>query len=187
MYEIEGQLHANRIWVDDFSGVREYQFTGGAAFKQVSKCFELFKLEVKLEDCTQRQVFGCTPDCTSSTNFDGSNIIFAIPLGYMGNGFYNSNKQLIAYDYDGLLDYFRTRTGTTDVNDVDTEEMECTAYKVLSVTSTADIDTHIYFDAPASANKVHGVVVTGINDLCAYLPQVCIVPVQGIWAVEEPV
>lgn len=187
MYEIEGQLHANRIWVDDFSGVQEYQFTGGAAFKQVSKCFEFFKLEVKLEDCTQRQVFGCTPNCITSTNFDGSNKIFVIPANYSSNGFYDSYKQLIAYDYDGLLDYFRTRTGTTGVSDVDTEDMDCTAYKVLSVTSTGDIDTHIYYDAPVASNKVYGVLAANINDLCTYLPKTCDVPAQGVWTVEEPV
>lgn len=148
MYEIEGQLHANRIWVDDFSGVREYRFAGGVAFKQVSKCFELFKMGVTLEDCTQRQVFGCMPNCITAPNFDGSNKIFAISASYSGNGFYNSNKQLIAYDYEGLLNYFRTRTGATEVSDVDTEEMNCSAYKVLSVKSGEDIDTHIYYDAP---------------------------------------
>ncbi len=187
MYEIEGQLHANRIWVDDFSGVREYQFAGGVAFKQVSKCFELFKLSVTLEDCTQRQVFGCTPDCITTTNFDGSNKIFAIPATYNGNGFYNSNKQLIAYDYDGLLDYFRTRNGAMQVNDVDMEDMTCTAYKVLSVTSGVDIDTHIYYDAPILSNKVYGVAAADINDLCTYLPKLCMLPVPGAWTIEEPV
>ncbi len=187
MYEIEGQLHANRIWVDDFAGVREFQFAGGVAFKQVSKCFELFKLEVTLEDCTQRQVFGCTPGCITTTNFDGSNKIFAIPATYSGNGFYNSNKQLIAYDYDGLLDYFRSRNGAAQVNDVDMEDMGCTAFKVLSVTTGVDIDTHIYYDAPVATNKVYGVVATDINELCAYLPQICDIPTQGVWTVEEPV
>lgn len=179
MYEIEGQLHANRIFIDDFSGVREYRYPGGTPMKQVSKCFELFKLEATLEDCTQRQVFGCAPGCITNVNFDGSDKLFAIPASYSGGGFYNSNRELIAADYDGLLDYFRTRTGATGVNDVDTGSMNCSAYKVVGVSSTGQIDTHIYYDGPVANNKVYGVVAGNINDMCSYLPAICAVPAPG--------
>ncbi|HEY9176458.1 MAG TPA: hypothetical protein VIN07_02150 [Flavipsychrobacter sp.] len=185
MYEIEGQLHANRIWVDDFAGVREFQFAGGVAFRQVSKCFELFKLEVTLEDCTQRQIFGCKPGCKTSPNFDGSDKIFALPGTYNGGGFYNSTKQLIANDYGGLLDYFRTRNGVTHVEDVNTVLLNCDVYKVLSVSSNAYVDTHIYYDAPKAVNKVYARNVEAINDLCVGLPAVCAVPVAGSFSVAE--
>jgi len=176
MYEIEGQLHANRIWVDDFSGIREYRFPGGTAFKQVSKCFELFKLEVALEDCTQKQIFGCKPDCNTSPNFDGSDKIFVLPGAYNGGAFYNSQKQLIANDYDGLLDYFRTRNGVTNVNDIDTASISCDLYKAFGVTSGAYIDSYIYYDAPTPVNKVHGRNADNINYLCTGLPAVCALP-----------
>ncbi len=185
MYEIEGQLHANRIWVDDFSGVREYQFAGGTAFKQVSKCFEFFKLEVALEDCTQRQIFGCMPDCKTSQNFDGSDKIYVLPGTYNGGAFYNSSKQLIANDYQGLLDYFRTRNGVTHVNDIDTVSIGCDVYKVFGVTSDGYIDAYIYYDAPAPVNKVHARNADNIIDLCAGLPAVCALPAAVSFSVAE--
>lgn len=187
MYEIEGQLHANRIFIDDSGGVREYRYAGGTPMKQVSKCFELFKLEATLEDCMQRQVFGCTPGCSTLAAFDGSNVIFAIPANYAGGAFYNSNKQMVATDADGLIDYFRTRSGAMQVNDIAMDDMQCSAYKVLGITSTGLIDTHIYFDAPIATNKVYGVTVNDINDLCSNLPRICIAPVAGLLTVTIPV
>lgn len=187
MYEIEGQLHANHIYVDDFSGTGEYRFDGGVAFKQVSKCFELFKLEVVLQDCEQRQVFGCGESCGDETNFDGSDILFAIPAGYNGGAFFNSNGVQVANDYNGLLDYLRTRDGVSNVSDVEMEDMECTAYKVVSVSSTGATDTYIYYDAPVQANKIYGVQAADINDICATLPATCTRPIPGVWMVAEPV
>ena len=185
MYEIEGQLHANRIWVDDFAGMREFQFGGGIAFKQVSKCFELFKLEVALEDCTQRQIFGCKPGCKSAPNFDGSDKVFVLPGTYNGGGFYDTNKQLIAGNYDELLDYFRTRNGVSHVNDVDTGTLSCDMHKVLSVTSSAYIDSHIYYDMPIGSTKVYARNAEDINDLCTGLPVVCMLPSMGSITIAE--
>lgn len=184
MYEIEGQLHANSLFIDDFAGVREYQYAGGTPMKQISNCFELFKLEATLQDCTQRQVFGCQEKCYPTKNPDGSNIMFVIPAAYNGGGFYNSTRQLVATDYTGLIDYLRTRTGATAAEDVDTGSMDCAPYKVISVTSAGQVDSHIYYDAPAAGNKVYGVVVNNLNDLCAGLPAVCAKPVAGVIEVD---
>ena len=184
MYEIEGQLHANRIYVDDFAGVREYRYSGGTPMKKIGNCYELFKLEAVMEDCTQRQVFGCKPDCTANGNFDGSNLIYAIPALYSGGAFYNSNKEMVAADYAGLMDYLRTRNGVAAVNDVAMDDMDCAAYKVVSVTTDGDVERHIYYDAPLANNKVFGRVVSDINELCSYLPKVCAVPVAGEFAVS---
>lgn len=187
MYEIEGQLHANRIYVDDFSGVREYRFAGGTPMQQINNCFELFKLAATIEDCTQRQVFGCDADCDTNNNFDGSNMMFAIPATYNGGGFYNSHGEQVAHDYEGLMDYLATRDGATSVDDVSMAGMACSAYKVVSITSAGQIDTHIYHDAPVMGNKIYGRQVSDINELCASLPDVCIAPVAGALTVEVPV
>lgn len=184
MYEIENQLHANKLYIDDFAGLREYQYAGGTPMKQISKCFELFKLEATLQDCTQRQVFGCAENCSKAVNFDGSNIVFAIPASYNEGGFYNSNKEYVATNYTELMDYLRTRTGATAVNDVDTVTMNCTPYKVVSVTSEGQIDSHIYHDAPIASNKVFGKTASNINDLCAGLPIICNKPTAGTITIE---
>lgn len=187
MYEIEGQLHANRIYIDDMSAVREYRFTGGTVMRQLSKCFELFKLEAKLEDCTQRQVFGCDADCSEQLNFDGSHAMYAIPANYSGGQFFNSTGEAIADDYNGLIDYLRTRDGVTATNDVDTTSLNCTVHKVVSVTTSGQPDTHLYYDAPTTSNKVKAVVVNDINELCNYLPVICTAPALGAWDVTIPV
>ncbi|MCB9047207.1 MAG: hypothetical protein H6550_13825 [Chitinophagales bacterium] len=185
MYEIEGQLHGNRIYIDDFSGAREYQYAGGTPFKQISKCFELFKLETTLEDCTQRQIFGCGA-CEEQLNFDGSNKIFAIPADYDEGGFYNSLKEKIADDYEGLMDYFSTRNGALGVSDIDTGTMNCSAYKVLAVSSVGQIDSCLYYDSPVIAHRITGLVVDDINDLCDYLPAICVKPATSAFTVTVP-
>lgn len=187
MYELEGQLHANRLFVDDFSGVKEYHYSGGTPVKQLNKCFELFKLEATLEDCSQRQVFGCAPGCNTNTSFDGSNMMFAIPADYNNGGFYNSNGERVAHNYEGLMDYFRTRDGASAINDIDTGSMQCSVYKVLSVTSSAQIDTHIYYDNPVPGNKIYGQQVADISEFCAGLPNICACPVVGSFTVALPV
>lgn len=187
MYELEGQLHANKIYIDDFSGIREYRYSGGTPMRQVSKCFELFKLEANMEDCTQRQLFGCDVDCNKQLNFDGSHMVFAIPADYEGGGFYNSNGELVAVDYDGLQDYLRTRDGAIAVSDIDTAGLSCDAYKVVSVTSIGQIDTHLYYDIAVPGKKIYGVVVSDINELCAYLPKVCTKPAIGVYSVTEAI
>lgn len=186
MYELEGQLHANTIMVDDFRATAYYSFAGGTPMKQVNKCFELFKLEATLEDCTQRQIFGCSADCNTSNNFDSSNMMFAIPATYDDGGFFNSNGEKVANDYDGLIDYFRTRDGATNVNEPDTGDMNCTAYKVFSVTSAGQVDSFIYHDAPVRGNRVYGQRVGDINELCAGLPVVCMKPLTGEISVSVP-
>lgn len=185
MYEIEGQMHANHIYVDDFNTIKEYQFAGGATFSQVNKCFELFKLQTALEDCTQRQIFGCGTGCDDATNPDGSQLIFAIPATYRGGAFYDEQKQLVANDYDGLLVYFRSKNSVTDVQDVDTSGMSCTVYKVFSVTAGGYIPGSFYYDERTASHRVFGTVVSDIDELCAEVVPQCSQPEQGVFAVEE--
>lgn len=187
MFEIEGQLHANRIFIDDFKNIREYRYAGGTPMKQLSKCFELFKLETTLEDCTQRQIFGCKENCTVTTNPDGSNLMFAIPSDYNGGGFFDEQKEKIADDYDGLLNYLRTRNGMTDTQDVNTASMNCSVYKVASVTGSGLLPSHIYYDAPVPGKRIFGSVVSDINDFCGDLQDHCQQPVVGVYEVTIPV
>lgn len=181
MYEIEGQLHANHIWVDDYNTYREYRYDGGTPFKQVHKCFELFKLEAMMQDCTQRQIFGCAP----CDNTAGS-MYYMIPASYSGGAFYADNGTLMANDYDGLLLYYNSLYGAV-AEDADTTGMSCDVYKLMKVSGYAVQQQPFYFDAPLSANKVYGRVVTSTEELCAGLGPVCIKPVAGTPVVADMV
>lgn len=183
MAEIENQLHANHIWVDDYTNYKEYQYAGGTAFKQIHKCAELFKLETMLEDCPQRQVFGCG-DCNNAVSYNGAMKIYAIPSSYSGGAFYNENKQLVADDYDTLLNYLRAHDGVTQADDTDISELDADLYKVVSVSGTAALPSFFYYDAPILRNRVYGRVVAEANDLIPQAPS-CKLPIAGDVTIED--
>lgn len=181
MFEIEGQLHANHIWVDDYTNYKEYRYSGGMPFKQVHKCFELFKLEATLEDCTQRQIFGC-----GTCNTTGS-LMYAVPVAYEGGTFFDDAGVLIAEDYEGLLVYFRGLNGVTEVADLDTDGMDCEVYKVFEVKGPGHIPRPFYYDSLLSANKVYGKMVSALNELCSTNGPVCKKPIAGTAVVADMV
>lgn len=183
MAEIENQLHANHIWVDDYTNYREYQFAGGTPFKQIHKCAELFKLETALQDCTQRQVFGCG-DCATGVGYTGAMKLFAIPTAYNGGAFYNESKRLVAEDYDGLLTFMRSQSGITQVDDVDISSIDCELYKVFGISGTETLPSFIYYDSTSPANKIYGRVVQNADELCANAVM-CTKPAMGEVVIED--
>ncbi len=184
MQELEGQLHSSRIWVDDYRTYKEYQFSGGTPLKQISKCFELFKLETVLEVCTQRQVFGCGADCTVAIGIDGSNLVYSIPESYNGGAFFGENKQMVAQDYDELLVYLRAQDGITDVHDIDISSIDCTIYKAIAISGNGYIPGSIYYDAATGNNRVFGAVVKELEDMCNGVLS-CSKPVTGIILIDD--
>lgn len=185
MTEIENQLHAGHIWVDDYTNYREYQFAGGVAFKQIHKCTELFKLETTLGDCTQRQVFGCG-DCNNTVSYNGAMKLYAIPAAYNGGSFYNENNQLVANDYDGLLNYLRALQGITQADDTDISELDADLYKVVSLSGVGSLPSFFYYDAPLQRNRVYGKVVENAGDLVSQ-GQSCKQPAAADLTIEDVV
>lgn len=187
MYELEGQLHANNIYIDDFKTIRRYEFAGGKPMKQIHECFELFKLETELQDCTQRQIFGCEADCKTHVNPDGSALMFAIPASYTGGAFYNENKELVAYDYDGLMTYFHSQEGVTDVQDADISTLTCNLHKVVSITGSGYLPGSIYYDSTIATKRVYGQRVDTLEELCSNAVPVCAQPAGGTITIEEAI
>lgn len=179
MAEIENQLHANHIWVDDYVNYKEYQYAGGTAFKQIHKCAELFKLETTLQDCTQRQVFGCG-DCANAVSYNGAAKMYAIPTSYAGGAFYGEGKQLVANDYTALLDYLRSQNGVTAVSESDEFDGY---YNVVSVFAERLLPSFFYYDAPIARNRVYARVVNGIDELVS--PVVCATPIADTLTQED--
>lgn len=196
MHEIEGQLCANHIYVDDFvNGVREFIYNGGQPFKKVdgaNSCTEVFKLETNLNGCVQRQIYGCVENCTTS----GIGYII-IPGSYQETGFYDDNGLLIAATLDGegtspyvtgLIQWLLGLTGITDVENLDLTGYECEpyTYAILQVTGTGFIPTSIYFDAAVPSNRIFTVFANSPADLCDYIGAIpCPKPVNGTVVIAD--
>lgn len=190
MYEIEGQLHANHLYVDDYvNGVREFVFNGGVPFKKVdgaNSCTEVFKLETTLNGCIQRQIYGCVENCTQS----GIGFII-IPGAYQETGFYSDSGLFIASQLDGegtspyvtgLIQWLLSQDGITNAEEIDISGFECEpyTYAIVQVEGTGLIPTSIYFDSPVPANRIYTVVTNSVSELCDYIGAIpCPKPVNG--------
>lgn len=178
MLEIEGQLHANKLWIDDYINQKEYIFSGGTPFAKVDgalDCTELFKLQTNLYECTQRQIFGCTTICEST-----SNGFLIIPASYNDGGFYDENGLLIATVLDGdeaspyavgLVQWLRSQDGITDVTVINITGYSCEdyTYAIVQIQGTGYIPTFIYIDNPSTANRLYTIVTNDTDVLCGYI------------------
>lgn len=176
MDELEGMLHADNIYISDFVTEKEYQFAGGTVCRLVSptvKCWELFKLETTLQDCTRRQIFGCGESCDnpSTTKF------FAIPTSYRGRGFFGENRAFIGPDYDTLLAYYAAQDGVVAVTDLSGDYAYL--YKAFSVESVAYIQQSFYMDSPTAPNRIFSGPYVPVE-----LP-VCKVPTSGGYTITS--
>lgn len=180
--EIENQLSASEIYVDDV----QYRYNGGAPFSMASECKDVFRLKTQLADCVQRQVFGCTPECTVS-NFDGAAKMYVVPSGYQGGYFYDESRALIAQDYDELLDYFRNLDGVYGVNELATSPLSCETYAAFSLLTYGYAPVSFYYDQPTNANRIYGTILESIDEICPTYGQTCAAPVITQTYVEEQV
>ncbi len=197
MLEIEGQLHANRLWVDDYINQKEYLFTGGTPFAKVEgalSCTELFKLETPLYECTQRQIFGCTTLCEATNNG-----YLIIPASYNDGGFYDENGTLIATVLDGtevspyavgLVQWLASQDGITSVTVIDITGYTCEdyTYAIVQVQGNGYIPTFIYIDSPTSVNRIYTNITNDADALCDYIGETpCAKPVLWNIAVTDMV
>lgn len=191
MYEIEAQLHANHIWVDDYTSnpIPEYIFNGGTPFRKVdgaNSCTEVFKLETTLNGCIQRQIYGCNETCESN-----SMGFLIIPAAYQEGNFYDDNGLLIAGTFDstgtspyvvGLLEWLRGQDGITNVEELDITGYDCEPYTfaIVQIEGNGLIPASVYFDAAVPANRIFTVITNSTADLCDYIGETpCAKPVNS--------
>lgn len=186
MREIENQLHANHISVTDFiKPEQELAYAGGTPFSQVSTCIEMFRFNTTLQECTQRQLFGCNEPC----NNDGS--LFALPDDYIeGEGLYSENGLLIGRSYEDLLIWFRNQDGITSVTDLTeqysspaTSPLECFPQGAFYVEGNGLIPTFFYYNSKTPGNRVYGIPGTNPELLCN--GNTCAMPVLGSYEVAK--
>lgn len=170
MAEIENQLHATEIWIDDFYSNKEYKYNGGTPFIQVNRCFELFKLAATMEECTQRQIVGCGDPCQPVTSYGGYDFLFVIPENFNGFGFYDESKNYIADDIDNLIVWLRGQDGITAADEVITSPTFCNINTVIGVSGTGYIPTFIYYDQPFAAKRIYSKYYEDVEAVCASAP-----------------
>lgn len=164
MDEIEMLFHGRDIYVNGIKVV----FAGGTVFDPLSK--ELpneYRLNVEVQECTQRIVYGCG---------DGGNCApivtkFIIPDDASGSIFYDSGLTKVASDYSGLLDYYRNQTDNIRVTDISgSVSLNCDYYKVFEVESYNNSPDYFYYDQSRPAYRVYGKIVQSDSELCSGLP-----------------
>lgn len=180
MSEIEGQLHANELYVEDIP----YEYAGGTPFKQIWNCDEVFKLKTTLENCTIRQIFGCTTGCATK-NYDGANAMYILPMNADTTTYRDENGVIVATSYADLLLYFRGLDGVSDVSDIDVSGLDCGVYKAFSITGNGYIPTSFYYDEAMPQNRIFSKVLASEDDICGEYGATCVMPVIGTVLVED--
>lgn len=183
MAEVENQLHAPEIWVDQFPELKQYQFAGGVAFKKPSgarECDEIFKLFTFLEDCRIRQVFGCPEPCFGSTGLSGFSSFFVVPANYVDGDFiYSESREVVGSSIDDLVDWIRNQSGMTDAGLIATSPLDCDYAAVIGF-SGANPPQSIYIDSVSPANRLFAVDLQTAQDVCDFTPVIsCPQPVIG--------
>jgi hypothetical protein len=84
-----------------------------------------------------------------------------------------------------MLNYIRSLNGVTSVDDIDISGIDCEPYAVFTVTGTGYIPTSFYYGVVQQTNRVFGVVVSDLDDVCDYVPVTCAKPVFGTITVED--
>lgn len=184
MFDLEGQLHSQYIWVQDVLGSNRYEFAGGVPFRKVegaNSCTEIFKLETEMQECRQRQVFGCSEPC-DSIGYEGYTNFFIIPSAYAGNGFYGDDRSYIAADTTGLIDYLRAFADVTDVAELAfSPASDCDYYAVIGVAGNGYLPNTIYYGIPTAANRIFAVSLDEASEVCNFVnPNNCATPVLGV-------
>lgn len=183
MDELEVQLHGNQIWVDDFNNYKEYIFNGGVALKQIvnGTCYDTFKLEATINDCTKRITYGCVVSCApQNTNY------YVIPSNYAGGLFYNQSCGVIAdliYEPSpavgtSLITWFQSQGLNAELVDASPVSCDYTAIIAVTPNTSSVIPSTIYYDSCGLNTQIQ-VLNVSLEDICDYIPQGCDAPVIG--------
>lgn len=189
MREIENQLCAPELWIDDYPVFKQYQYAGGTAFTKpdgIRSCEQYFKLEVILEDCTIRQTFGCNTKCTDVTGAEGYSSFFVVPDNYVdGNYFYNDAGEPIAQDLEALLNWFTFQNNVTDAQLISASPVECSYYAIIGLKGIGRLPNIIYVNNTSPASRLYSITADTLSEICELIPQVqCATPIIGAISLE---
>lgn len=166
MNEIENQLHAQNIYVEDI----RYEFNGGSVFNRVqipSSCQYVFNIVTTLNDCNIFQIHGCGTSCPTGTT---TNMSFIVPFG--ANTFYNDSKVLIG-DQSALETYFTNLPNVVSVTVLDSMDYDCTFTYGITVETNGFVPNTIYNDGTGQANRIYSLTDAQLADVCNFIAVPC--------------
>lgn len=150
MDEIERALLSNKITVSDRYSEYDFVFDGGEAFTDIVACWDRYKLDVTLRECTKRVDFSCGEPCGGTyTQY------YAIPIEYNGGGYWNDGKQRVAEDDNTLISYLEMQTGVIAVSNITSNYNGY--YIVLRVVTTSPmyLPMYLYYDSVSLGHMVY--------------------------------
>lgn len=182
--EIEAQLCAPEIWVNDYPTMKQYQYAGGKPFTKpdgIRSCEQYFKLEAVLEDCTIRQTFGCDDFCNDAVGAEGFSSFFVVPDNYVnGNYFYNDAGEPIAQSIEALVNWFEFQNNVTDAQLISASPVECSYYAIIGLKGVGRLPNIIYVNNNFPAARLYSITANTLSEICELIPQVkCATPIIG--------
>lgn len=179
MNEIENQLHAQHIFVEDV----QYEFNGGSVFDTIripGSCENRYNLVTQLNDCNIFQIHGCGTNCTTSV---GTNMSFIVVNN--GDAFYNDNKQLIGTTPEEVTNYFTNLPNVESVTVLDSMDYDCTFNYGITVEATGFVPNSIYAGGTSPSNRVYSLTDAQLADVCTYIVVPCGQVTIGTITIED--
>lgn len=188
MRELEDQLHASHIVVNNYNNInRHVEYAGGTPFGLVQvgfNCTPMYKLDATLNDCTMSQIFGCGDKCST----EGSAPLgLVIPAAQGMQQYYDENKNYLGNTAEELINYYATRPGVENVEVLNEEDYDCSFAAAFIVYGTEYIPTSVYVNGTRARNRVFGQSVAAMNELCRLIKPACATPYVGTVYMEDVV
>lgn len=186
MREIEGQLHANHIAINNYNGInRNVEFKGGTPFQLLRvgyNCDPFYKLDVTLNDCSVNQIFGCGDKCNTEGSAPMGMVVPAIQGAVQ---YYDENKNYLGATAEELINYYATRPGVENVEVLNTEDYDCSFETAFIVYGTEYIPTSVYVNGTRQSNRIFGQSLTAMSELCGLIKPACATPYIGTIFMED--
>lgn len=166
--ELEDAFHAPLIYVEG----RPYQFASGTVVSKVGReCWDLFKVDATLQDCTIRVDHGCGEPCSVVRTS-----VFAVPGSYRMTGFYDQNR----VPFESVAGYYQSFPVVESVTDV-SSDYPGTA-EAWAVVAHGPVPSFFYYDETRAANRVFAADPGTVSN-----PVICAMPAVGAITVTTAV
>lgn len=182
MRDLEAQMRLQFIYADDFSETVRLEFKGGSIFEDVqSKCCIYYKFAPILNECIDRQYYGCGDPCNSET-YGSYQMIYAIPNQ---GDFFSEQGVFIGYDSDTLITWLRSQPDVTNVEEINQSPVTVDVYALIGLNTDGVAPSSIYVGGTLANNRIFGMTPETLQDIADSLNQSCGKPVLGTITVEQ--
>lgn len=178
MNEIENQLHAQYIYVED----ERYEFNGGTAFDRIKipgDCATYFRLVTTLNDCSIYQIFGCGDNCnTTGSSFAA----FVVPES---GDFYNEARTYIGNTAEEVYNYYSNLPNVQDLQIIDPNDYDCEFSFGFVIYYNGFVPNSFYAGGVMQSNRVYGMTESELEDVCTRIEVPCSSAEIGVITTSE--